>query len=78
MTVPLRDEERERLDGIKSQLDEERKNFTEAAVRLGKERAGLEVRASHFAIYTRLTFSWLYDRPNELNSWMRRGLGKCS
>jgi hypothetical protein len=46
MTVPAKDEERDRLDSIKKQLDDERRKFTEAAVRLGRERALLEVRVS--------------------------------
>lgn len=43
MTAPQRDEERARLDARFKELDEERKKFTEAAVRLGREKAGLEV-----------------------------------
>jgi hypothetical protein len=42
MTAPDKDEEKHRLECIKQQLDEERKKFTEAAVRLGKEKAFLE------------------------------------
>lgn len=44
MTAPLRDEEKERLDRIKNDLELERQKFTEAAIKLGKERAELEVR----------------------------------
>jgi len=43
MTAPLKDEEKDRLECIKRDLDLERKKFTEAAVRLGKEKAALEV-----------------------------------
>ncbi|KZT67343.1 hypothetical protein DAEQUDRAFT_739427 [Daedalea quercina L-15889] len=43
MTAPARDEERQRLDARFKELDEERKKFTEAAVRLGREKAVLEV-----------------------------------
>lgn len=43
MTVPLQDEEKERLNKIKDDLDIERQRFTEAAIKLGKERAELEV-----------------------------------
>ena len=43
MTAPERDEERQRLDARFKELDEERKKFTEAAVRLGREKAALEV-----------------------------------
>lgn len=48
MTAPLRDEEKGRLDEIKNDLDLERQNFTEAALKLGKERAELEVK--HFEL----------------------------
>jgi hypothetical protein len=44
MAAPLRDEEKERLDKIKNNLDLERQRFTEAAIKLGKERAELEVK----------------------------------
>lgn len=43
MTAPLRDAEKERLDNIKKELDQERQKFTDAAIKLGKERAELEV-----------------------------------
>ncbi|GLB41635.1 putative afadin- and alpha -actinin-Binding [Lyophyllum shimeji] len=42
MSAPLRDAEKERLDEIKRQLDHERQKFTDAAIKLGKERAELE------------------------------------
>ncbi|KAF8892175.1 Afadin and alpha-actinin-binding-domain-containing protein [Infundibulicybe gibba] len=42
LSAPLRDIEKERLDGMKKQLDDERQKFTEAAIKLGKERAALE------------------------------------
>ncbi|TFK48399.1 hypothetical protein OE88DRAFT_1810308 [Heliocybe sulcata] len=42
MTVPMRDEEKERLDNRAKDLEDERRKFTEATVRLGKERAALE------------------------------------
>ncbi|KIY44945.1 hypothetical protein FISHEDRAFT_76977 [Fistulina hepatica ATCC 64428] len=42
MTAPERDAEKDRLDGLKSDLEEERRKFTEAAVQLGKDRAALE------------------------------------
>ena len=44
MIAPARDEERQRLDERFKELEEERHRFTEAAVRLGKEKAALEVR----------------------------------
>ncbi len=44
MTAPARDEERQRLDARFKELEAERQKFTEAAVRLGKEKAALEVR----------------------------------
>lgn len=44
LITPMKDEERERIEVTKKELDEERKKFTEAAVRLGREREKLEVR----------------------------------
>jgi hypothetical protein len=43
MTPPMVDEARQRLEQLRAELDEERKTFTEATVRLGKERASIEV-----------------------------------
>lgn len=43
MTAPMMDEERTRLDQVKRELDEEREKFTQAAIKLGRERAALEV-----------------------------------
>jgi hypothetical protein len=43
MITPVKDEERDRIGAIKKGLEEERKRFTEAAVKLGRERATLEV-----------------------------------
>jgi len=45
MTVPARDEEKERLEARFKELEDERMKFTEAAVRLGREKAALEVNA---------------------------------
>ncbi|RPD52962.1 hypothetical protein L226DRAFT_489474 [Lentinus tigrinus ALCF2SS1-7] len=42
MTAPARDEEQKRLDARFKELEEERRKFTEAAVRLGREKAALE------------------------------------
>ncbi|KIJ65501.1 hypothetical protein HYDPIDRAFT_174941 [Hydnomerulius pinastri MD-312] len=42
MIAPERDAERDRLDRIKKELDDERHKFTEAAVKLGREKAALE------------------------------------
>ncbi|CDO68386.1 hypothetical protein BN946_scf184815.g33 [Trametes cinnabarina] len=42
MTAPARDEERQRIEARFKELEEERQKFTEAAVRLGKEKAALE------------------------------------
>jgi len=44
MTQPERDLAAERLERMKTELDEERRKFTDAAVRLGKEKATLEVK----------------------------------
>ena len=43
MSGPLRDEEKERLDNLRRELDMERQRFTEAAVKFGQEKASLEV-----------------------------------
>ncbi|KAI0071156.1 hypothetical protein K474DRAFT_1652846 [Panus rudis PR-1116 ss-1] len=42
MIAPARDEQKEILDKRQQDLDEERRKFTEATVKLGKERAALE------------------------------------
>ncbi|KZT07244.1 uncharacterized protein LAESUDRAFT_742987 [Laetiporus sulphureus 93-53] len=42
MTAPARDEEKRRLDTRFKELEQERQKFTEAAVRLGREKAALE------------------------------------
>ena len=44
MSAPLRDEEKERLDSLRQELDSERQRFTEAAVKFGQEKAALEVK----------------------------------
>lgn len=43
MIAPLRDEEKERIETLKKDLDLERQKFTDAAIKLGKERAQIEV-----------------------------------
>ncbi|CAL1714045.1 unnamed protein product [Somion occarium] len=48
MIAPRRDEEQDRLDKRNQDLDEERRKFTEAAVRLGKEKAALEAERLKF------------------------------
>ncbi|PCH36393.1 hypothetical protein WOLCODRAFT_140389 [Wolfiporia cocos MD-104 SS10] len=48
ITIPQRDEERERLDARFKELEEERIKFTEAAVRLGREKAALEAERIDF------------------------------
>ena len=45
ITAPARDEERQRLDARFKELEDERQKFTEAAIRLGKEKAAIEVRS---------------------------------
>ena len=75
MTVPARDEERQRLDERFRELDEERKKFTEAAVRLGREKAALEV-----PLYVRRLVSvlliWRFYRRNGSSSLKRNDRGK--
>lgn len=46
MSAPLMDEEKERLDNLRRELDSERQRFTEAAVNFGREKAALEVTLS--------------------------------
>ncbi|EMD39347.1 hypothetical protein CERSUDRAFT_104554 [Gelatoporia subvermispora B] len=48
MTSPEKDEERKRLEARFQELEEERRKFTEAAVRLGKEKAHLEAERIKF------------------------------
>jgi len=43
MTVPQRDEERDRVEKLRAELDLERQWFTEATIKLGKEKAELAV-----------------------------------
>lgn len=47
MTQRERDLAAERLERMKAELDEERKKFTDAAVKLGKEKAALEVKIQY-------------------------------
>jgi len=44
MTAPQRDEERDRLEKLRAELDRDRQWFTEATIKLGKEKAELAVR----------------------------------
>jgi hypothetical protein len=46
MSAPIRDEEKERLDSLRRELDSERQRFTEAAIKFGREKADLEVNLS--------------------------------
>ncbi|KAG1774155.1 Afadin and alpha-actinin-binding-domain-containing protein [Suillus placidus] len=48
MTQPERDLAAERLERMKIELDEERRKFTNAAVKLGKEKAALETERTQF------------------------------
>jgi prefoldin subunit 5 len=50
MTQPERDFAAERLERMKTELDEERRKFTDAAVKLGKEKAALEVKIQHLGL----------------------------
>lgn len=79
MTVPARDEERQRLEARFKELDDERKKFTEAAVRLGREKAALEVRYSDLAsvFLLALTLIIMY-RQNASSFWKRNAHGKSS
>ncbi|KAI0364368.1 hypothetical protein BV20DRAFT_974567 [Pilatotrama ljubarskyi] len=58
MTAPVRDEEKQRLDARFKELEEERRKFTEAAVRLGREKAALEAERLKFLEEKR---SWQVD-----------------
>lgn len=75
MTVPARDEERQRLDERFRELNEERKKFTEAAVRLGREKAALEVRLYACRIVAVSLMHRLYRR-NDSSSLKRSGHGR--
>jgi hypothetical protein len=48
MTAPEKDTESERLDALRRALDAEREKFTDATIKLGKERAKLEVITTPF------------------------------
>ncbi|KAH9479231.1 hypothetical protein JR316_0007819 [Psilocybe cubensis] len=48
MSAPLQDEAKERLDALRKELDEERRRFTDAAVKFGKEKAALEAERFKF------------------------------
>ncbi|CAA7265145.1 unnamed protein product [Cyclocybe aegerita] len=48
LSAPLRDQERDRLDILRRELDAERQKFTEAAVRFGKEKASFEAERLRF------------------------------
>ncbi|KJA23480.1 hypothetical protein HYPSUDRAFT_137499 [Hypholoma sublateritium FD-334 SS-4] len=48
MSAPLKDEEKERLDKLRNELDLERQKFTDAAIRFGKEKATLEAERMKF------------------------------
>ncbi|KAG2363148.1 Afadin and alpha-actinin-binding-domain-containing protein [Suillus spraguei] len=48
MTQPERDLAAERLERMKTELDEERRKFTDAAVKLGREKAALETERIQF------------------------------
>ena len=65
ISAPLRDEEKERLDSLRRELDSERQRFTEAAIKFGREKAALEVNLS-FGVLA-LTNGLLY-RLNGFNS----------
>ncbi|THG94544.1 hypothetical protein EW026_g6949 [Hermanssonia centrifuga] len=48
ITAPVNDLEQQRLDGRTQDLEDERRRFTEAAVKLGKEKAALEAERIKF------------------------------
>jgi hypothetical protein len=76
MITPVKDEERDRIEVTKMGLEEERRKFTEAAVRLGKEKAALEVSRNPFLFIT-LTGCYCC-RLSGSDSWMRNDHGKSS
>ncbi len=43
MSAPMRDQEKERLEKLRAELDSDRQRFTEAAIKFGCERAVHEV-----------------------------------
>lgn len=74
MTSPALDEERQRLNEISEELEEDRRKFTEAALKLGKEKAALE--ASLCLVFGPSKKSNQLLRPKESSFWRRRGRGK--
>ena len=78
MITPAKDEERDRIEVMKRGLDEERRKFTEAAVKLGREKAALEVISSPFVnVLIRILIGLNY-RLNAYDSWTRSDHGKSS
>ena len=65
ISAPLRDEEKERLDNLRRELDLERQRFTEAAINFGREKTALEVNLS-FGILS--STNGLLYRLNDYNS----------
>lgn len=51
MSAPMRDEEKERLEKLRAELDSDRQHFTEAAIKVGHERAVLEVDFLHPSVF---------------------------
>ena len=58
MIASERDAERDRLDRIKKELEDEREKFTHAAVKLGKEKSTFEVRLVNCFHQPCPSFSW--------------------
>ena len=79
MTASEHDAERDRLDCIKKELEDEREKFTHAAVKLGKEKSAFEV-----TLFNVLSSTWsliFMFRVNVSSSWKKGDHGrsnKCS
>lgn len=79
-TTPLRDEEQERLDNLRKELDMERQKFTNAAIKFGKQKATLEVIFGWFIGKVQvLNYAILVSiRQRDFNSLTRNVLGRSN
>jgi len=73
MSIPLRDEEQERLERLRAELDLERQRFTEATIRLGKEKAELAVSTNQYQVNSPIHAS---SRLHGFDSLRTNGHGK--
>ena len=76
MIASGRDVERDRLDRIKKELEDEREKFTHAAVRLGKEKSAFEVRLVN--LLSPILSLIFMVRVKGSSSWMKGDHGRSS